>query len=305
MKLWGTRWFQTVVGKTIAGVVVVMVGVGAAAAGGAEVPLLTTASADESGDVADEEAEDDGDDQVDEKQGDDASDQDGSPAGDDAADGSDEAEEAEEAEELAEVDEVASPDEASSGEETHGDVVSEFTRTTDLVGCEKGQATAAVARRDVDPSAADLDEQLAPYLERCDGDGDDVQVDERDADPDGWKSTRDDGRAARDEARRSLVEVCGDEESDDAPDGEDDGGKSAECQQLHEVAKQAHADWKDAWHAERDAAVGRRGPKDDAAAPDDDAASTATPAVETGPPDHSNAGGKQGGQGKAKGNGKP
>ena len=43
-------------------------------------------------------------------------------------------------------------------------------------------------------------------------------------------------------------------EGGEASDDDGDDGKSAECEALHAAAKQAHADWKAAWHAARDAA---------------------------------------------------
>ena len=313
MKLWGTRLFQTVVGKTIAGVVVVTVGVGAAAAGGADVPLLRTASADEvdeSDDESDDDESDDGDletageldgpDDDDDDEGDVPHDEDGGDgAGDDGV--------------------AASASADTDDEPNHGEVVSTFTQSTELTGCEKGQATAAVARGDVDPSADGLEEALAPYLERCARDGDDEagvdEADPDDTDADGevadWKQTRDEGRAIRDEARQAFVDACGDD--DEADDGVgaagDDDEMSADCAELHAAAKRAHEEWKAAWHAERDAAKGSLGPEQVA---ETDVASE--PAKGPGPPDHAKANGKQKvdqqpsngkGNGKSKGNGKP
>jgi len=340
MKLWGTRLFQTVVGKTIIGVVVVTVGVGAAAAGGADVPLLTSASADEVVEPDDDEDSDDEDsddessdddfaeqagrDGGDGDEGDDPQD-DGDDADDDDADG-DDADGDDADGDDADGDDAdgdgagASASVDTDDEPNHGEVVSTFTQSTELTGCEKGQATAAVARGDVDPAADGLDEALAPYLERCTRDGAD-EADPDEIDPDGevadWKQTRDEGRTIRDEARQAFVDACGDDDGDDdeAEDAGDDGELSSECIELHAAAKQAHEDWKAAWHAERDAAKGSHGPVEVA---DPQAASASADAP--GPPDHAKANGKQQanqsssndkgngkskGNGQSKGNGKP
>ena len=334
MKLWGTRLFQTVVGKTIAGVVVVTVGVGAAAAGGADVPLLRSAVADESDEV-DETGEDeievgepgDGEpvdgDSEDGEPGDGESEQ-GEDAGE-PADGQDEADENDD-EDDGDDDGVDDGDELASAsvenddvDPNHGEIVSTFTQTTQLTGCEKGQATAAVARGEVDPTvpADELDELLAPFLERCARDGDEEsEPSEEDDDPsaEGWKQTRDEGRAAVHEARQAFIDACGDDDDEAgdaaAADGDDDDVRSPECEELHAAAKKAHDDWKAAWHAERDAAKGKRGPAPVETEPESDAVSA--PADAPGPPDHAKAKGKRGadhsstkGNGKSKGNGKP
>ena len=71
--------------------------------------------------------------------------------------------------------------EGTSPDPTHGEIVSTFTRSTELEGCEKGQATAAVARGDVVPADdGTVDEgDLAPYLEKClSDDGDEPETDD-------------------------------------------------------------------------------------------------------------------------------
>ena len=221
---------------------------------------------------------------------------------------------------------TASVDEGDDGADdpNHGEIVSTFTRETELTGCEKGQATAAVARGDVDPTADDLDDLLAPYLERCDRGDDDDEADEDDearevdeasgGEAVDWKTIRDEGRVARDEARQAFVDACGDDDDEgvegDDLDGDDDE-MSPECAELHAAAKQAHEDWKAEWHAARDAAKGSKGHERDVDTDEDE--NVSAPSDEPGPPDHAKGNGKKqadqssGGKGKgaSKGKGKP
>ncbi|MAT06090.1 MAG: hypothetical protein CL424_13710 [Acidimicrobiaceae bacterium] len=153
MRIQLSTLLQTLTGKVIAALVVISTGVGAAAAAGAGVPLVPSPD-DGPVLVADESmpAEDgaDGVDAGGERDEDGARPKSASEPGDAEPDGD-------------------APGELGD-EVNHGAVVSEFTRSTALTGCEKGQATAAVARGDVDPSSTSFEADLTPFLERCSDD---------------------------------------------------------------------------------------------------------------------------------------
>jgi hypothetical protein len=233
---------KTVVGKTLTGLVVVSMSVGAAAAAGADVPILTS-------------PDDDGTEET-------ASAADTSVVGDDIAEN---------------VDEGSDVGEGSEGEhpDNHGAVVSEFTRSTDLEGCAKGQATAAVARGDVDPLADSFADDLAPFLDKCgiveasEPDASEAETEDGDEEVDwktvktegrdGWHDLRDETKADWHEAKAAFVEACGDDDEDGGEDagadgGEDDGELSDECRQMKDELKQLHRDGKAEWKAARDAA---------------------------------------------------
>ena len=143
-----TALLSSVVGKVTVGVVVATTSVGAAAAAGAQIPFVPQDRPPvEESTVVDEPAVG------------------VQPAADEpAAQLPAEATLGEEA-----TDEVDDAAEGDPADPTHGEIVSTFTQTTDLEGCEKGQATAAVARGDVVPGedGTVAEDELAPYLEKC------------------------------------------------------------------------------------------------------------------------------------------
>jgi hypothetical protein len=158
----------------------------------------------------------------------------------------------------------------SSGDESgldvgsnHGTIVSEFTRNTMLTGCEKGQATAAIARGDVEPAGLDehaLAAKLAPFVAKCDDDADHAD----DADPADvdWKRVRDDQQAAWHDATAAFVADCADHDADHDDDdhdadvgGEperDEAQSSAGCRAMRDELKQFHEAGKSEWKAARD-----------------------------------------------------
>lgn len=175
-----TTLLSTAAGKIAIGVVVATTSVGAAAAAGAEVPFVSAPSevavtVEDTGEVdgsADAQAPADG------------------PAEDSLATG----ESAVQALELpAGVDDDdVEEDAAVEGEdgerpENHGAVVSGFVHETELEGCEKGQATAAVARGDIEPGEdgsidpAAVDAYLAESGKCLDDEVDDDEVEEASA----------------------------------------------------------------------------------------------------------------------------
>ena len=227
MKLQPTALLKTLSGKTVVALLVVMSGVGAAAAAGADVPLVTSLATSPTHSTNDEPAEEpaeepadgdtsdegvsgvvvdasalklgsDDDDDDDENQSDDEDQSDGDDQGDDGAG-------------VEQLDSEAGDvgDEIGEGDhpDNHGEVVSTFTRDNplELEGCEKGQATAAVARGDVDPESDTIKDDLTPYLAKC-GHGGDDESEESTADqgetPESteteieWKTLRDEGREA-------------------------------------------------------------------------------------------------------------
>ncbi|MCB0965761.1 MAG: hypothetical protein KDB37_02905 [Ilumatobacter sp.] len=295
MKLSATHLLRTAVGKTVVALLVVTGGVGAAAAARDDLPMLSAADeVDEPAEDVEPEDVEPADDQNDDDQDD--GDQDDE---NDDHDGDDDQDDGEGSEEPASLELTAESDE----EPNHGEVVSTFVHETELTGCEKGQATAAVARGDVDPTDADtdLDEALAPFVEKCSkGDGDlDAEDDAEPGDGTPWKQGRDDGRTDVDAARQAYVDACGDDESD-----ESDEPKSEECQVLHDAMKQAHDAWKSSWHTARDEAKQQR------RAGDDDTSSSESDETgeRGGPPDHAKANGKDkasNGTSNGQGKGKP
>ena len=59
-------------------------------------------------------------------------------------------------------------EEGAADEPNHGEVVSEFATTTELEGCERGQAVSAVARGELDPQTDTFDADLTTYLDELD-----------------------------------------------------------------------------------------------------------------------------------------
>ena len=235
---------KSLTGKVALGVAVATLGVGAAAAAGAEMPTLTSAGAAEETDEPSEELLD--------------ADIGEEPGGDQVGDETENTESEDTESEDTESEDTESED---TEEFTHGAVVSEFTQGTELVGCEKGQATAAVARGDVDPSSPTLTDDLAPYLAKC-GETDEAESDgdeSDDADGAEWKDVRDDAKAEWHHAKDEYVAACGDDDDDDSGDGEAEGGgdgadgRSPECDAMKAELKQLHSDGKDEWKAARDA----------------------------------------------------
>ncbi|MFP5486980.1 MAG: hypothetical protein ACLGHQ_01560 [Acidimicrobiia bacterium] len=112
-----TALLSTVAGKVAAGVVVASASVGAAAAAGTPVPFTAPSEDRPPVEVVEEPA-------VEEQTVEEPAVEE--PAGDDGVDG-----------------ETEDPN--------HGEVVSQFATTTELEGCVRGQAVAAVARGDVEP----------------------------------------------------------------------------------------------------------------------------------------------------------
>ena len=231
-----TTLAKSVTGKIVLGLTVATMGVGAAAAAGTEMPSLTNAEA-----AAEESGE-----QTAEESGEQTAEESGEQTAEESGESSEE----------------------SNAEPTHGDVVSAFTQETDLVGCEKGQATAAVARGDVDPSSPTLTDELAPYLATCVGAGadeDDAEEVLAEAQPtDGeedWKGLRDENKATWHDAKDAFVAACGDDDDADGGDtgedaGEDDGEDaelSPECEAMKAELKQLHTDGRTEWHDARDA----------------------------------------------------
>jgi hypothetical protein len=288
MRLQPTALLKTLTGKTVVALLVVTSGVGAAAAAGADVPLLTPA-----GELADDgEPGDDG-------ESDDGDGGGGGGGGDGApsqfaaepfslrsssVEDEDEADEGEAQVDDANGDEerddaavgiLGVPDgEVDEGEhpDNHGEVVSTFARDNPLVleGCERGQATAAVARGDVDPGSATLEADLADHLAKCDGAGESEELaaveDEATATTESdidWQTLRDEGREAVHLAQQSFVEACGDgdgsgETGEAGEAGEADGAPMMdECRALLEAAKDAREAWKLEWKTARDDAKGR------------------------------------------------
>lgn len=157
-----TSLLSTVAGKVAAGVVVATTSVGAAAAAGAPVPLLTPPEDRPPVEVVGEPAPDE-------------------PAAD------------EEGLLAAAVGEPAVDEEPPTDEPedpNHGEVVSDFVASAEamgLEGCEKGQATAAVARGDLDPSDPDFEAELATHLDesgKClDDESDEDPIEDESAEP--------------------------------------------------------------------------------------------------------------------------
>lgn len=253
---------KTVAGKVVIGLTVVTMGVGAAAATGADVPVLMTAEAPDEDSSEEESSEEE-------------SSEEESSEEESSEEESSEEESREESIEKASAEEEPGEDEPGEGP-NHGTIVSEFTQGIDLTGCEKGQATAAVARGDVDPTAlddAELSEALDPFIAKCDrgDDGDDSDEDadednDEDSDDEGadaeWKALRDEEKAAWHDAKSVWEEQCGDDEAegsgDGDGDGDDDDGMSAECRAGKTELKQQHKDGKDNWKAARDEAKAER-----------------------------------------------
>ncbi|MGH3441777.1 MAG: hypothetical protein ACRDUY_06985 [Nitriliruptorales bacterium] len=129
------------------------------------------------------------------------------------------------------------------GEPSHSEVVSTFARETELEGCERGQAVAAVARGDASPEEA----EAGDYSDPCDnGDGDDdTEVGDGDGDTEvgddtngdqntSGQGTADDrrgehgedfGRATADErsgGKAGSVDDNDDNEDEDEDDNEDE-----------------------------------------------------------------------------------
>lgn len=242
-----TTLARSLTGKVALGLAVATLGVGAVAAAGAELPTLTPVdAADESGEPSDEMLDEGGDGQT------------GDATNNERSDAAT-PDETEEQEDAPAGDEATPVDESEDGPDpTHGAVVSEFTQGTDLHGCEKGQATAAVARGDVDPSSPTLDEDLAPYIATCGDTGekpDDAEAedaaDDEDADEAEWKDLRDDAKAEWHEAKDAYVAACGDDDTEDDDDGDDE--RSPECDELQAEVEQLHRDGKADWKAARDA----------------------------------------------------
>lgn len=166
-----TAFLQTVVGKVALGVTVAGASVGAAAAG-APVPIVqdlvpgadhsavvqdepTTALADTTTTTTSIADDDDGND------GDgDATEEGGEVIGLVQA--------VEQVDDTGDEGDAEDSDEVQDDADTHGQIVSEFATTTDLEGCERGQAVSAVARELVDPDSETFDDDLATYLDQLD-----------------------------------------------------------------------------------------------------------------------------------------
>ena len=249
-----TMLAKSLTGKVALGVAVTTLGVGAAAAAGAEMPTLSSAGAAEETDESTEELSG-------ADVGAEFEDEQGNAESKDDEQGDAESKDDESENDESENDESENDESENDEESTHGAVVSEFTQGTELVGCEKGQATAAVARGDVDPSSPTLTDDLAPYLAKCGESGDDPEDDEsddadsEDADGSEWKDIRDDTKAKWHEAKDEYAAACGDD--DDADDDEVEAGgddeRSPECDAMKAELKQLHRDGKDEWKDARDA----------------------------------------------------
>ena len=72
-------------------------------------------------------------------------------------------------------------DEAEAGEANHGEIVSTFATTTELEGCERGQAVSAVARGILDPESPEFDAELTAYVDGLDDLGKCQNTDEDEA----------------------------------------------------------------------------------------------------------------------------
>jgi hypothetical protein len=255
-----TTLAKSVTGKIVIGLTVATMGVGAAAAAGTELPSLTNAEA-----AAEESGE-----QTAEESGEQTAEESGEQTAEESGEQTEEQSDEQTAEESGEQTEEQSDEssEESIAEPTHGDVVSAFTQETDLVGCEKGQATAAVARGDVDPSSPTLTDELAPYLATCGeagADEDDAEEALAEAQPtdgeEGWKGLRDENKSTWHDAKDAFVAACGDDDDADGDDtgedaGEDDGDDaelSPECEAMKAELKQLHTDGRTEWHDARDA----------------------------------------------------
>ena len=193
-----TKLLATSAGKVAVGVVVATTSVGAAAAAGAEIPFVT--QTEQSAEIGD-------DDQSEELVEEPAPEEE--PAAEPVEEPEEEPVDESEEEFRDESEEEPAPEEESAGDEaedaesdepTHGDVVSGFVHETELEGCWKGQATAAVARGDIEPDEtgaidpAAVDEYLGG-LDKCGGDYgvDDEEVDAADLDEDEGQESPDDG----------------------------------------------------------------------------------------------------------------
>jgi len=190
-----TALLSSVAGKVALGVVVATTSVGAAAAAGAEIPFVPQerppveeSTAVEEPTVAAVAVEEQDADQ--------------------AAAALQVEEPAVAEEESDEVDEVA---EDTSPDPTHGEIVSTFTRSTELEGCEKGQATAAVARGDVVPAedGTVAEDDLAPYLEKClTDDGDEPETDDAEETEEADEASENHGAVVSTFAHETDLEGC-------------------------------------------------------------------------------------------------
>ena len=343
MSLKLTALLKTVVGKSIVGLFVVTSSVGVAAAAGADVPLLRSASVwpthdDHEGEPGDDEAGEEESEAPEDGEADDPDDQDDAEqSGDEQSDEgeSDQDEPDGDDGEAALLSAVAAetpvdddPEEDPANE--HGQTVSEFARENplDLEGCAKGQATAAIARGDVDPSRYVDDDGVVvdedgfrsdlsdhSHNDKCDfglaGEepveaADDLAVD--DPVDDDWKGIRDDGRAVVQEAQAKFVacrqgeeEGAGGESTGEATEGEAtddiDEPMSDECRGLLEDAKTARELWKQEWKGARDAAKAER--KD---GEDDGEVGVEAETQQAGKSERAGNNGRSGGNGNGRGN---
>ena len=189
MKLDPSTFLRSVAGKAVlaTGVVLLAFG-GAAAAGFTDVPSLSPSSNEPT--LQDE-----------------SSDDSSSEATDESSDDQSEVDEVESS------DDASSADDSASDEPTHGDIVSEFAHTTELEGCEKGQAISDLASSNATDHRQNAESDHNP----CDHEGDDESGD-------------DSAEAAEVEAPEvEAPETSGDDESDDADDADEGShGKSGE-----------------------------------------------------------------------------
>lgn len=170
MKLVLSTFLKTVAGKAVLAAGIVTLGVGgAAAAGVADVPALLPSSAEQR-------AQDSTDDSTDES----------------SEDSSEESSE-------------ESVEDSAGDEPTHGEVVSEFARTTELEGCEKGQAIAELASS----KAAEHRQNPEQDHDPCAGDDESTATDD----------------SADDEAVDPLAPAPSSDESDEGDESDDSDDK--------------------------------------------------------------------------------
>ena len=160
-----TSLISTIAGKVAVGLVVASTSVGAAAAAGADVPFVSSSPSPA---VADEPVAEPADELVEEPVEEPAAEL-AVVAAEEPADG--------------EADDAVESEAVGERPENHGAVVSGFVHETELEGCEKGQATAAVARGLLDPESETFEDDLATYLAdlgKCLDTDEDTESDEMD-----------------------------------------------------------------------------------------------------------------------------
>jgi len=141
---------RTAAGKAVMGIAVVGLGVGSAAAAGADIPLLVPADTTQDAPTCDDTTDPAGEATCGEQVSDDVTadvdtpDVDESPELDDVESGDDEADEAE-TDEADVATDPAVDEQQTEHPDNHGGEVSDFVHTTELEGCEKGQAVSELA----------------------------------------------------------------------------------------------------------------------------------------------------------------